>query len=87
MDFYPKLLDKSVLANLIDNTKTNEAILDAIGRRNSTEDEGGSNWEIYRDTIRAAYKVAMPKETQDHPWPSEKDLMETQDAIPESQDY
>ena len=44
MDFDPNLLDKSVLANLRDNSRTKEAILDAIGRRNSTEDEGGSNW-------------------------------------------
>ena len=87
MDFDPNLLDKSVLANLRDNSRTKEAILDAIGRRNSTEDEGGSNWEIYRDTIRAAYKAAMPMETQDHPQLIEQDMKEAQGAIPESQDY
>ena len=74
MDFDPNLLNESALANLRDNNQAKEAILDAIARRNSTEEDELSDWEIYRDAIRAAYHSVMPIDEATKPLFDKKDF-------------
>ena len=80
MDFDQSLFDKTALSNLKDNSRTKEAILDAISRRNTKEEEGGSDWEIYRDTIRDAYQTLVPIDKAE---PNSQDYQPTHNFNPE----
>ena len=50
------------LSNLRENPGTKDAILDAIARKHTPTEETDNDWDIYLDTVKAAYFDVLPHE-------------------------